>query len=126
MMLMTAAQLTNALTGITNEQDLHYIQATFGITVAQAKTMLASMQKAEHTTKQAKRPGAGSTGDQPSKRPRGRRRRNVCYQCGAGGSRYHVYTTCPKWLRGDKPSKGSKFAEDLKRGKSIPTPPAKE
>ena len=121
LMLMPQSALKSTLTGMTDVQDRHYIQSTFKVSAAKAKTMLSEMQKAEFAAAKRK-VSAGAGADDGRKKRKRRERRTACYHCGAFGRRYHTYPNCEKWKRGDKPSNGSKFWKDLQKGKTIPTP----
>ena len=122
LMLLSASDLRTVLTGLTDEEDMHFVQATFkGASSSQAQAMIKAMRKAGNATKRKNEIDATGGWRQLAKRRRNQGVR-VCYQCGAKGNNYHVFTACPEWLQGKPPKKGTRFDQYLAQGKTIPKP----
>ena len=124
------SECNKLLKSLDAKKDADMVRAVFDVSKAEANTFMHKLLKLQQPPKSvkgqsAKRPitvTAPDDSSQSSKRFKRRGRRSLCFHRGANGKNYHAFPACKLWLKGDKPSKGSRFAKDLEAGREIPHP----
>ena len=123
------SECNKLLKSLDAKKDADMVRAVFDVSKAEANTFMQKLLKLQQDPKSAQShsnkrslvvtPKDTSTANS---QPRKRGRKSLCFHCGANGKNYHKFPECKLWLKGDKPSRGSRFAKDLEAGREIPSP----